>query len=109
MVLSFNTHYYTELPPYSKKRRLKTGPICGIGVDVSFMKSSTLLGGIRCKPQLRGGQDKREGKKEGQRRKDVIFIHTCTSDISVERFRIFSAVGNFRPHNGVVLLLVVHR
>ena len=27
----------------------------------------------------------------------------------LERFRVFSAVGNFRPPNGVVLLLVVHR
>ena len=27
----------------------------------------------------------------------------------VERFRVFSAVGNFRPPNGIVLLLVVNR
>ena len=28
---------------------------------------------------------------------------------SLERFRVFSAVGSFRPPNGVVLLFVVHR
>ena len=35
----------------------------------------------------------------------ALYVHVLSC---VERFRVFSAVGNFRPPNGVVLLLVVH-
>ena len=32
--ISFDTPHFTELPPYSPKRRLKIGSMCAIGVAV---------------------------------------------------------------------------
>ena len=46
IVLSFDTPYYTELPRYSPKRRLKTGSICAIGVAVPLWICYTIFFGF---------------------------------------------------------------